>query len=193
MYLPFSRRSGAHARHESFTLTLGFCKFSLKKLLCLHRHAEMFAVEGDSVPLAIRIMDDVNKRRPGDEVSQSSVLDPGMLLRMPQLFVLGIGGKVQHAPWDNVLKALTTMRRSAHLHHLVNVACSYVPQKVAAAWERANQGAEGGLEPLDELQLSDALWSAFVEGMVRSSSSCLLGVGRRDGLVHRDLVPIPAP
>jgi hypothetical protein len=151
----------------SFTLTIGFCVLSVKKLMCLSRHKEIFAVDGGSVPLATFIMDEVNGRRSGDKVSESSVLDPGMLLKNPQLFVLGMETRVQHALWAHILQALTTMRVSAQIGHLVNAACAYVPKKVADAWEQANSGSDGGLEPLDEMQLSDALSSSFIAALVR--------------------------
>jgi hypothetical protein len=132
----------------------------------LYKNKGFFAVKQCSVPLADLIMEEVNKRNV-TFVSESSVLDPGKLLDNPQLFVLGVQRRVQHVLWAHILQALKSMRRSVEIGPLVDAACTYVPNKVADAWEQANNGPEGGLEPLNKLQLSDALSSAFIEALVR--------------------------
>jgi hypothetical protein len=176
------KSSSNSQRPETFTLMLGFCKLRFNALHELYKNKEFFAVEqcdcepsarsrcscSFAVPLADLIMKTVNERRGVTFVSESSVLDPGKLLDNPQLFVLGLQrAKVHHELWNLILRALSSMRRSAKIGNLVNAACTYVPNKVADAWEQANNGEEGGLEPLNKLQLSDALSSAFVAALVR--------------------------
>ena len=160
-----SSSKDAKAR-DSYSLSLGFCQLNFRVLMDMYKNEGLFAVVQGSVPMAAEIMAQIAARRPGADVAETSVLDPGMLFNKPQLFLLGAGSrnKVNHDLWGAIHCMLKQNRGG--LGRLIQLACSVIPSKVVDAWERINQ-VQGVPLALSESQLCGAFADAFIEAMVR--------------------------